>query len=367
MREPDEPLAGRKPVSASTVMSLSKCQKKRKVDEENREFKAEWTEKYAFILPKSSTRPMCLICTETVALVKSANVKRHYDTKHAYFEAQFPQNSEVRTTKVNQLKSSYEGTHSLFRKTLTLQERVTEASFRVVWVLAKHKKPFSDAEIVKECINEVVEAMFEGNEKDKLSDMFDKIPLSDSTAVKRVEVLAHDIVQQLTEDLKNAQCISLAADESTDRTDKAQLCVFVRYLSSSKGVFCEDILGVAPLLGHTTGDDVSKAIMQMLNERGIDIKTVVSIATDGAPSMTGKTKGAVKRLKEHHPGMLAYHCIIHQSVLCASLGKEYADVMENVMKLVNYLRASSALQHRLLRTFLTEVRFSFEFLALFSV
>lgn len=30
--------------------------------------------------------------------------------------------------------------------------------------------------------------------------------------------------------------------------------------------------------------------------------------------------------------------------------------MENIMKFVNYLRATSALQHRLLRTFLTEVR-----------
>lgn len=53
--------------------------------------------------------------------------------------------------------------------------------------------------------------------------------------------------------------------------------------------------------------------------------------------------------------LLSYHCIIHQSVLCASLGKEYSDVMETTMKLVNFLRASSALQHRLLRAFLTEV------------
>ncbi|KAK1894589.1 SCAN domain containing protein 3, partial [Dissostichus eleginoides] len=70
--------------------------------------------------------------------------------------------------------------------------------------------------------------------------------------------------------------------------------------------------------------------------------------------MIGREKGAVQRLKEHHPDLLSYHCIIHQSVLCANLGKEYSDVMETIMKLVNYLRASSALQHRLLRAFLTE-------------
>lgn len=87
--------------------------------------------------------------------------------------------------------------------------------------------------------------------------------------------------------------------------------------------------------------------MQMLNERGIEINTVASIATDGASAMIGKEKGAVQHLKEHHPDLLSYHCIIHQSGLGESLGKEYSDVMENIMRFVNYLRASSALQYRL--------------------
>ena len=57
----------------------------------------------------------------------------------------------------------------------------------------------------------------------------------------------------------------------------------------------------------------------MLEERGTNIETVVFIATDGAPAMTGKAKGAVKWLKEHRPDLLAYHCIIHQLVRCATL------------------------------------------------
>src|SRR4029434_3896217 len=51
-------------------MACSKHDKKRKVDTENREFKKEWTDNYAFDLPVGSTKPMCLICKETVALVK---------------------------------------------------------------------------------------------------------------------------------------------------------------------------------------------------------------------------------------------------------------------------------------------------------
>lgn len=35
----------------------------------------EWTEKCAFILSEGSVRPVCLICIETVAIVKCGNVK----------------------------------------------------------------------------------------------------------------------------------------------------------------------------------------------------------------------------------------------------------------------------------------------------
>lgn len=195
----------------------------------------------------------------------------------------------------------------------------------------------------------------EGKEKQEVSERIKQIALSNSTTTRRTELLNEDLVTQLTDDIRNAECISLAVDESTDSTDNAQLCVFVRYYSEAKGAFCEDLLGLKTLHGHTRGEDIYEAIMQMLNEMGIDLKTVVSIATDGAPAMTGRERGDVQRLKEHHPDLLSYHCIIHQSVLCANLGKEYSDVMETIMKLVNYLRASSALQHRLLLAFLTEV------------
>ena len=104
------------------IMACFKPDKKRKVDSKNREFKTEWTDKYAFVLPVGSTKPMCLICNETVALVKSGNVKRHYETKHAHFEQKYPQNSEVRGRKINHLQS-YQATCSVIVRSATQQER----------------------------------------------------------------------------------------------------------------------------------------------------------------------------------------------------------------------------------------------------
>lgn len=43
--------------------------------------KSELTDKYMFILPVDDTEPLCLICCESVMLIKSRNVKQH-KTKH---------------------------------------------------------------------------------------------------------------------------------------------------------------------------------------------------------------------------------------------------------------------------------------------
>lgn len=93
----------------------------------------------------------------------------------------------------------------------------------------------------------------------------------------------------------------------------------------------------------------------MLTKRKINLKQVVSVTTDGAPAMVGRGRRAVARMKQDNPDLIAYHCIIHQTVLCAIVSEEFAEVMDTMMKLINFLRASSSHQHRLLREFLKEM------------
>ncbi len=51
-----------------------------------------------------------------------------------------------------------------------------------------------------------------------------------------------------------ADTMSIAVDESTDKTDTAQLCIYVRFFDSK--CFREELLCLLPLEGHTTGDIV---------------------------------------------------------------------------------------------------------------
>ena len=55
--------------------------KRRKVDSECRAFNDKWTEEYFFVFLED--RPICLICSQSVAVIKEHNIKQHYMLKHA--------------------------------------------------------------------------------------------------------------------------------------------------------------------------------------------------------------------------------------------------------------------------------------------
>ena len=55
--------------------------KKRKVDTEYRVFNKKWGETYFFVEADNHTAN-CLICSESIAVLKEYNLRCHYDTKH---------------------------------------------------------------------------------------------------------------------------------------------------------------------------------------------------------------------------------------------------------------------------------------------
>ena len=346
------------------IFIMAAQQKRRKVDAENRAFKDEWTYEYAFIFNSKSSRPMCLICNFSTTVVKKTNISRHFQTNHPTFDREFPPNSEKRAIEIKRLKGSVTAGQQLMGTFLTVQERATIASLKISWRLGKHMKPFKDAEIVKECMVDAMESIIQNPAgRDKVLTKVKGISLSNDTATIRSEKLSGAVMNELIQRLKEADCLSLAVDESTDKTNDAQLLVYVRYHWNES--YHEDVLGLQTMKGRTTGADIYEAIADVLRIMEVDATKIVSITTDGAPAMVGRLQGMVTRLKEEMcPRILTYHCIIHQTVLCAGLGDRYKSAMDTIMKLVNYLRATSALRHRNLRTFLHEVGAQFDDLLL---
>ena len=92
--------------------------KKRKVNQENRQFKTEWTDKYCFSLPDhANAKPTCL--------------KHFYCLHAASFNGSFPETSEQRKQKIASMLTSYKRSVLTICKTASAQESTTAASLHV--------------------------------------------------------------------------------------------------------------------------------------------------------------------------------------------------------------------------------------------
>lgn len=279
--------------------------KKRKVDSENRRFLTEWTEQYCFMLPdRPQAVPVCLICNKTIAIVKSGNLKRHYETTHQQFHKNFPLGSEARKEKLQAYLTSYKKSTKLLVRCMSEQEKSAEAALRVCWMLNKHQKPFSDSEIVKECMLEVATALFE--EKKDVVAAIQSILLSARSNTRRTEILAADIKSTLLKLLQKAPCYAIALDESCDIVDDEQISISVRFFDIESQMFREELLAILPLKGNTRGEDLFKAIDEFITKSNISYDKMVSLSTDGAPAMIGKEKGVLKKIRDKNSGLISY-------------------------------------------------------------
>ncbi|GFV51598.1 general transcription factor II-I repeat domain-containing protein 2 [Trichonephila clavipes] len=116
----------------------------------------------------------------------------------------------------------------------------------------------------------------------------------------------------------------------------------------------EELLTILPLKKKTRGEDVYCAFKKYIEEKNIPIYKVVSITTDGVPSMTDTVNGflTVCMRDDDFSHFLSYHCIIHQQALCCKI-LNVRHGMGICMKIVNSIRGRS-LQRRMFRAYLEE-------------
>lgn len=67
----------------------------------------------------------------------------------------------------------------------------------------------------------------------------------------------------------------------------------------------------------------------------------ISVCTDGAPYIVGKSKGFVALLREHeNRPILSFHCFLRQEALCAPIcGEQLGEVMLLVIQVVTFIVA----------------------------
>nr|GBO24798.1 General transcription factor II-I repeat domain-containing protein 2A [Araneus ventricosus]GBO24799.1 General transcription factor II-I repeat domain-containing protein 2A [Araneus ventricosus] len=127
----------------------------------------------------------------------------------------------------------------------------------------------------------------------------------------------------------------------------------------------EELLGLLLLSGQTRGEDIANAVQKCLEDNGIDINKIVSIATEGARSKTGIHRGVTSILqKKINYEILTFHYIIHQEELCAqTFTAKIVEGMNLVIKIINSILAK-AIYHRQFKDFLEEIDSQFSDLLL---
>ncbi|CAM4608579.1 unnamed protein product [Leuciscus chuanchicus] len=205
---------------------------------------------------------------------------------------------------------------------------LNSASFAGALEIVRSGKPFTDGDYIKGCMLSVAKELFNDlPNKDKIIQKIKDMPLSARTVHDRALVLARQIEEMQINDISSGSYFSLSLDESTDVSNIAQLSIVGRYVTGD--TVREESLAVLPMKDTTRGEDVLKSLIDFAAEKKLPLNKLISVCTDGAPSMLGKHKGFVALLceQEKRP-ILNFHCIVHQEALCAqSCGEELREVM----------------------------------------
>ena len=314
--------------------------KKRKVDSEHRAFNKDWMPKYFFT--EIDNKGVCLLCNQSVAVLKEYNISRHYATKHGncgnnVSEAEWQ-------TRATELDRKLARQQNVLAKSTLAQKSSTHASFKVAYHIAKHKKPFSDGEFIKKCMLDVADQVCpEKRQK------FEEVSLLRRTLARRIETLGENLTSQLKGLVPSFQLFSLALDESTDVDDTAQLLIFVRGISENFEI-TEELLSMESMKDTTTGGDIFECVGNAFRTMDLPWQKMVSVTMDGCPSLTGKNGGLLRRLSNRVAEvdctrkLIFLHCIIHQEVLCKNV-LDMRHVVDPVVKIVTYIR-TRGLNHR---------------------
>jgi len=136
---------------------------------------------------------------------------------------------------------------------------------------------------------------------------------------------------------------SIALDESTDVNYSPQVLFFIRLITSDFQCY-EELVGT--FTKRTRGIDFLNMFKEKICKVNLNLRNLVSVCTDGAPSMIEKHEGFVALLRRELPNpdtLMSFHCILHQQNLCAKSAL-LSDNLNGVIGIVIYIRAN-AMRH----------------------
>ncbi|XP_068115052.1 zinc finger BED domain-containing protein 5-like [Hyperolius riggenbachi] len=273
-------------------------------------------------------RPQCVICLKVLApeCMIPSKLKRHLETNYPNVANKSPDFFARRLSDIQEQKKT-------FLKQASIPKNALLASYKVAYLVAKCKKPHTIPEdLILPAAMEMVTLMA-GESTGKL---LSKIPLSNSTVSRRIECMAEDLNDQITEKMKGKE-FGLQLDEATDSHKDAHLICYARFIDEDK--IMEDLLFCKSITAGIKGQDLFNILDTFMSDNNLDWTKCVGVCTDGGRSMSGCYGGLQALVRNKAPDALWTHCVIHREALASKqLSPPLNLVMENVLKVVNYIK-----------------------------
>lgn len=132
--------------------------------------------------------------------------------------------------------------------------------------------------------------------------------LSSRTCEELIALMGDKVQAEIIARVKNAKYYSICVDSTADEAHIDQLSVTIRYVEGLEPV--ERFLTFLPNCGHT-GKEMAEALLQFLQEHGIDIQDCRGQSYDTAPNMSGKYNGMQAHILEVNSNASYNPCCTH--------------------------------------------------------
>lgn len=114
------------------------------------------------------------------------------------------------------------------------------------------------------------------------------------TSSELLECLANVVEDDLQRDIQNSKFVTALADESTDIANNKRLVIYTQLISEDMKPSTRFLTNVQ--CDDATGKGIANSILEEFHRRGVQPGKIMSLGSDGASVMTGKTNGTKTRL-----------------------------------------------------------------------
>lgn len=153
----------------------------------------------------------------------------------------------------------------------------------------------------------------------------------------------------ILDEMKDALCVAILSDESTDISVTGKLILYVRFISKDFDVKSHFVGNFS--IGEKDATTITNKLTTALAERGIPANKILCLGSDGASVMTGMNNGVAAQLKRMSPFLINIHCVAHRLALCTSQAASKVDVMQQYKSILTslyyYFKSSSVRSSRL--------------------